>query len=677
VGYRFVFGRVETDVNGSQITRLGTASALSIVTNTAPYSNNVNVTATLPKNSINEISFLQLYRSNQTPSTLISPLDQYHLVYERALVSGDFTARTVTINDIVQDSLVGIPLYSGSDQEGIGQSNDPPPMCWDMCVFRDFAIYGNITRPSTLNFTVLSTGTPSGIQVGDSITIAGTFNGVAYSESYICEGFQSPSTRQFQLITSGTPSQNITSTVNNLIQCINYDNALPVHALLLSTSTDLPGQILLECDNPSIETFTVTANAHTTAYSPVLTGVVSSINTLNNQIGVSKKGELEAVPSLNLLFCGDTSANVLRIIALRDYCLVIKSDGNYKLQGTDPSSLSITPFDLTTQIVGPDTAVALNSAVWMLSTQGVVSISDGGTEFKSVPIDDQLNILIGANLSNLSQTSFAMAYESDRKYILCVPSGNNTFCSTEYNFNYVTNVWTTWSRNFYYGFIHSVEDRIYAARADLDEGVSYERDSRTYQDYVDEALSNTISSVAGQIVTLASVENLNVGDVLYQSSSLFSPIIAINLLASTVTTQFVPGFTVGTVQALTSYLCTMTWKQVYGDNPAFVHQYSDGMVLFKNPTLNLASLTFLTDYSPIAVSVPIQGVETGLWGLFGWGNVAWGGVIRPKNIRFLVPGTQQLGSYIIPSLLIQQGYSDWSVQGLAIGYSNVSDEVGT
>lgn len=680
VGYRIIYGRTELDKDGNSITRLGAPTPIAVVTNTLPHSTNTTITATLPKNSSDLITFYQVYRSSQTAGATIVPLDQYQLVEETALTPSDFAARSITVTDITTDSLRGASLYAGSDQQGILQASNPPPLAWDMCPFRDFMIYVNGTQPSTQKVTIVAVGPANGVQVGDTITIAGTFAGTSYSEVYTAASSENQAAREFQVVTSGTPSQNITDTANSLIRVINYDNALPVHAILISATTDLPGQLLLECDNPSIETFTVTASSHTAAYNPVLSGVTSTINTLKNSIYVSKSGEFEAVPATNILTAGDSSGTIYRCIPLRDYVVIIKSDGIYKLQGYTPSTLICSPFDLTTRIIGPDTAVSLNSGVWMLSNQGIVSISDGGVDAKSVPIDDQLNTLIGSYLDTVVDVAFAVGYESDRKYILSLPkSDSDSTTVQQYVFNYVTNSWTTWSRRLRCGFINSVDNKIYIARDDsTEQGVSKERKSGTYQDYVDEAINLTIVSVvSGLVIQLSNVSDVAVGDILYQDSNNFSPISEVHLDTAQVTVQSALNWAAGAVQVLKAFSCNVTWKQVFGDNPAFVRQFSEGLALFKNTRFNLATLTFVTDFDRSSEPVLVYGQGTGLWGLFSWDSVPWGASLLPSSIRFYIPQNKQLGSYIIPSLNIRQGYSNFKFQGLALAYNNVSFEVGT
>jgi hypothetical protein len=677
VGYRIVYGRVETDINGTTITRLGSPSPLAIATNTTAFSTNVTVTATLPKNASDALTFVRLYRTDQTDSIDITPLDQLLLVYEANLEEADFTARTLTIEDSTPDSLRGIPLYSGSDQEGSLQTNDPPPSCWDICKFRDFVLYGNITQPSTLDVTIVSVGGPTGIQVGDTLTVSGSFVGNTFSSTYTAATGENAAAGEFEVVTSGTPSQNINDTAASLIRVINYDESAPVHAILVSSSTDLPGQLTLEADYPSDDTFFATSSGTPTAYDPTLTALTSDLNSYNNGIAISKSGELEAVPPANLYYCGDSSADVWRMIPLRDYVVVLKEDGIYKGQGQTPGGMLFTAWDLTTKPIGVETAVPLNSAVMMLSSQGVVNISDGGVDAKSIPIDDQLNVLIGTYYDNLINTAFAVGYESDRKYILCVPESANEFAEVEYNFNYITSAWTTWSRNFYTGFISTSNGKLYVAKADpTDKGVSVERKTATYTDFVDEAFDVTITDVDGATVTLSAIDNVEAGDILYQSSTLFSPILSVDLTTNEITLQAALSFTAGAAQILQAFPCTMTWKQVVGDNPAFTRQFPEGLALFKDTSFNMATISFVTDFSQSSSSVDIEGSSNGLWGLFAWGDVPWGGSVLPKNIRFLIPQDKQLGSYLIPTMVIQQGYSDFKFQGLAISYYNISQEVG-
>jgi hypothetical protein len=676
VAYRVLFGRVETDSLGNRTTRYGAPSQIAYATNIAGTSKNTTVTATLPKNAEDLITFVQLYRSQQTDSAEITPLDQMQLVYERNLEAGDFTARVITIDDEAPDSTMGIPLYTGTDREGILQANLPPPSAWDMTVYRNFALYANATQPATLALTLTSVGAPSGLQVGDEITI--TVDGVAHVYTAVAEGDEDPAAQEFEVVTSGTPSQDIADTVDSLIRVINFDEDCPVHAILTSTATDLPGQFVLEGDLPST-TFTATISANAAAFDPELTNLESEVNSYNNGVFVSKTDEFESVPGANLLRVGDSSSSILRVIALRDYVVVLKTDGIYKILGNTPNNLSAVPFDLTTKLIGPDTAVQLNSGVWMLSNQGVVSIDDSGVNAKSPPIDNLINGLIGSALDGLNDLAFAVGYEADRKYILSVPAtSDDTFTSTQYVFNYVTDSWTTWDRNLYTAFIHGDEGKLYISRADgTQNGVSKERKTGTYRDTADEEIAATISSVTSSTaIVLSDVSDVEVGDIIYQAAGVLSPVTAIDLETNTLTMQYASDWTAGACTIIKAIECEIEPKQVFGDNPAFVRQFPEGLLLFKQTGFNEASLEFITDYSQGAESVTLEGTLLTGWGLFTWGSGTWGGVAKPASIRFLVPSQKQLGSYIIPTLTIKQAWSAWKLQGFSFVWHPVSPEVG-
>jgi hypothetical protein len=673
VGYRIIFGRVEVGQDGTKITRVGAPTSIGIVNNVTPYSTNVDVTTTLPKNAENEITFLQLFRSEQTAGIDITPLDQYNLVLERQLTPTDFTNRVITLTDLTPDSLKGIPLYAGSDREGILQSNDPPPSCYDIANFKNFNLYANTLQPSTLKVTIVAVGGTDGIQLDDEITISGMLNGVPYSETYTAKSVEDATNREFALVTSGTPSQNITDTAQSLIRVVNYDEDLPIHTIYLSSTLDLPGQIQFEADAPSKEVFIVTANLHQSAYDPELDDVDSNINNIPNGILVSKLSELEAVPASNLLRAGDSSHPILRVIPLRDYVVILKTDGIYKILGSTPNSLVVQPFDSTTKIIGADTAVALNSAVYAFSNQGVVNISDGGVDVKSIPIDDQLNTLTGSFLDNIKANAFGIGYESERKYILSLPT-TDPDTVIQYVYNYITNSWTTWDRELYTAYVASYDKLVISSPL----GISEERKTQSFRDYVDEAINVDIIGVQDTyIVELDSVEGVRAGDILFQDSKVLSPITEVSVDGSnTVIVQYPMSWDAGPAEVLRAIDTEVTWIQQFGQNPALTKQFSEGQVLFKKSRFTEGLLNFQTDFSSSNDFVPLIGPGTGGWGLFPWGSIPWGGTNFPQNIRFYIPQNKQFGSYVIPTVRIRQGYSDYQIQGLSIAYNNVSVEVG-
>lgn len=176
-------------------------------------------------------------------------------------------------------------------------------------------------------------------------------------------------------------------------------------------------------------------------------------------------------------------------------------------------------------------------------------------------------------------------------------------------------------------------------------------------------------------MTVSDLPNVSVGDVLYQNASTFSIITALDFTTNEITVQNGLLWSVGAVQVLKAFSCDVTWKQIFGDNPAFVRQFSEGLALFKNAAFVIATFNFATDFDKSSEPVTIYGAGNGLWGQFSWDVVSWGSPLLPSNIRFLIPQNKQIASYLIPSMNIRQGYSNFKFQGLGVSYNNISFEV--
>jgi hypothetical protein len=681
VGYRLLF--IGRDSVNSQLL-YGSPSGMAVATNTLNRSVAVSVTTNLPTTlSMGPAvtMYVQLYRSAATADATISPLDQMQLVYEAKVTAANISAGKITILDNTPDSLKGLALYTGSDREGISQANDQPPLCKDAAPYRDMVLYGNVTNKPSLKLTLLGVSLPggTGLQAGDVITLTPT-GGSAVTLTAVSG---TPSAGQFQVVTSGTPSQNITDTANNLISAINYAPGLspqvsPIYAYLLSGASDLPGQILLQSKNYTEVAISVSAHG-TTAWTPTIDAASSqSLVTeyLPNTLLVSKSGQGVSVPSANAYLVGDSSSPIVRVIALREYALVLKTDGIYRVTGYTPSTLSVSLFDNTTRIVGPETAAVLTNAVWMLSNQGVVSISDTGVQIRSGPIKNLIDQLTGPLLSAANSNCFAVGYETQKKYILAAPTNSNDgFCSVQYVFNYDTQAWTQWDRPIYSMHVHPSSDRLYLGNADSPT-ISKERNDGTYADFSDEDLSRTITAINGSTVTLNDASGISIGDVLEVSLSQLALVTSVDVISSTVTIDNNTGIVVGPVTVKTAIDCTIQWKPVVnGNNPVLARQYSEGALLFRNTRFNFGTIGFFTDVDNSIEKVPIQGIAPGEWGFFTWGDVPWGGTIRPIAVRFYVPQNKQYASQLVPILEITNALSTWTLQGISISANSIGQEV--
>ncbi len=672
VGYRGLFGI--RDANNNLI--YGAPTQFASITNNTGVVTNVSVTATIPS-GITTSHFFQLYRSPQTASASIVPLDDEQLVYEANPTSGEISAGYMTVVDSTPDSLRGLALYTSTSQEGIAQANTPPPYCKDFCTFKGFSIYANVKSKQNKKITILATGGSNGIAVDDTITIGGiTFT--AKSSETIASGYY----KVYNSVTdpTGTPAQQIADTANSLIRVINrYTSNTVTVAILLSGPTDLPGQILLEEKGTGASSFAITASAHGSAYSPSLptsgTTVSSAQDIYKNGLMISKSGQPEAVPTENILFAGSASEEVLRVIPLREYVVVLKQDGIFRMTGTSLSNLDVQPFDLTTKLISPESARQLSNEVWGFFDQGVCSISDTGVNVRSRPIETDLRALIGTALATIKTVAFGVGYETDRKYILALPEaeGDET-CRQQYVFNTFTNAWVRWTRDATSGYVNKADDRLYFGNGDS-ETVSKERKTNTYADFVDEAFDVTIVSFADLDVVLSSITGIEVGDILYQSSALASVVTDITIATNTVTVQDELTWTVGAASILTAIDNVIQWKPVVAGNPSYQRQYAEGAAIFKRTRFNEATMSIYTDVSQSFADTTLEGFAIARWGTFPWGTEPWGGINRPRSVRFLVPRQKQNCAQLTPQLNIRNGYSNWALEGLSLSFNLISQEI--
>jgi hypothetical protein len=669
VAYRVVWGY--KDANNNLV--LGAPTQWVSITNNTGGATNVAGTTSIPS-GITTAYFYQVYRSFQTPTSSVIPSDEMQLCYSSNPSAGDLVNGYVTFTDSLIDALLGASLYTSPSQGGIGQAYLPPPIAKDFCSFYGYTFYANTQSKQTLALTVIGTGAPNGVQVDDTLVIDGI--------TFTAKAAENIGSNQYKVFSTGTVAQNITDTVNSLVKIINRSATSTVYAYAISGPTELPGKILLSARTFGTTAFAVTVSGHGSAYNPTLptsgTTVSSAVVTYKNGVYCSVQGLPEAVPSSNLLpLVGSAAADILRIIALRDYVVILKADGVFRIVGNNLANFNIVPFDYTTQLVAPDSAVSLNNQVWCLANQGVVSISDTGVQQQSwTNINDTIQTLFGTAFAEMQQYASAVSYETEHKYILGLPSaGGDTGNTQTYTFNIFTNAWTRWTRKFTAGFVHPTTNILYLGNFQNNNVVT-ERKTGTYQDYIDElSASPTITASSNYVVTLNSIAGINVGDLLYVDATHASVIASIDSVNVTVTVQDLVTWANGAASIYPAINSVIQWKPVVAGNPGFLRQYPEGDLLFNTTRFNSATLSFFTELYQSFQSVPITGFSLGNWGMFAWGGVPWGGLNRPTPIRFLVPLNAQLGSQLNVKFSISQAWSNWALSGLNIVYNDVSQEM--
>lgn len=605
--------------------------------------------------------------------TLSPPDDSMQLVYEANPTSAQITAKSITVIDITPDSLRGAALYTNATQQGILQQNNAPPYALDLCLFQTCMFYGNVQTPQQMFLTMLAVGGSGGVQSGDTLTIAGT--------TYTAGSSENVSTLTYKLVTAGSPAQNINDTSLSLIRVINQNATnTAVYAYYLSTTNSLPGQMLLQARVLGSAVFNVTASADGASWSPALptsgTTVGSSNTASLNGLMYSKAGQPEAVPSLNILYIGSASKPIRRIIPVRNSLFIFKDDGVFRCTGV-AGNFAIDVIDTTIILLAPESAVTLSNQVWCLTTQGVVSMSDNGGPVLSRPIENQLLQLEGAGLANLQAYSFGVGYESERQYVLwTITSSTDTFATQAFIYNTFTKTWTRSTRQQNHGIILSFDNRMYLTNA-TNSNISQERKSYTYLDYSDEATGTSILAINGQVLTLTNVNEISVGDLIYQSTSVNSLVTSINEAANTVTVAdlLINSWTVSAATVLKSYQCLIQWLPNTAGNPGYLRHWRETTLILKQNLFKTASLNFFSEIDSSIDMVPITGNIGVGWGQFGWGNSAWGGIVNSKPFRTYVPREKQRCDLLTIQFSCQNAWGQFQVEGLSCILNTIGERM--
>lgn len=666
VAYRIVIGI--QDANQNKI--LGTPSQRIIVINSAGGTRDVALTFALPS-GITTSHIFQIYRSAMSSGVAVEPNDELQLVVERNPSSGEVSALSVSYTDATPESLRGATLYTSPSQEGIAQANEPPPLARDVAFYKNHVLFLNTITKHRLNITLISVG-GSGLVVNDTITIAGTV--------YTGKAAETASSGEFRVSTGGTASENINATALSLVSVINrYASNTLVYAYYLSGYNDLPGQILVEERSIGGNAF-VAISSRGSAFSPTIPSsgstYTSSNETKKNRLYISKQQQPEAVPILNYIDIGSADADGLRVIALRDSVFILKEDGIFRLTGETIADFRVALFDNTTTLIAEETAVAFNNQVFGFADQGVVAISDSGVQIMSRQIEADLLQL--ATISNFSTIAWACAYESDRKYILALPTAtDDTYPTILYVFNAITNTWTTWDRSMSAGLVLSRDNKLYLGSAlSTSKYIYQERKTYTITDNADEEVTVTVVGSTGTTVELSSTTGLEVGMQLAQftgTTLVRSSEITEITDATHIEVDDVLSWAAATATAYAPIPEAVTYAPIHGGNPGIMKHFNYFSAMFSNAEFDELTMSFTSDLSVSVDSVLLQPQREGPWGQFPWGQVAWGGAqARLQPIPTFVPLEKCRCNWLNVSLSHSQALSKFAITGISVFFEEMS-----
>ncbi len=489
----------------------------------------------------------------------------------------------MTFNDVTPEAALDVPLYTNPNTgDGTLAANFRPPIAEDIAYWQDRMWYLNTTDKHSAELSLLGTGSPDGLQDGDTLSIVPT--NPAQSTTTLTAKTAPSASGEFQVFTDGDPGYNIERTARALVFALNRLTTPVAFGFYVSSEDGSPGKMLFQAPAFQIEDgdgeFTL-YSSRSTAWAPALPSVVapaylglkSKDNRHTARVCFSKPGQPEAVPLLNYEQVDADNHPGLKLFPLNYRLLVFKTDGVYFIPiGGGFQKLS------DHVLLAPDTVKRLGDAVYFLSDQGLAVVDDAGVRSVSVPIDATLSALNGeTSITNLRERSFGVSYRSAEQYFLWTIEKNELDEFTEDNaqafvYSRRTNGFTRHTFGARCGVVEHELDKLYLAPTD-DNRLWVERKSLTAADYVD--------------IDEAPIE------------------------------------------------CAVIFNDFTDSEPAVMKLAQQASFLFKQDSVGEMVATFASEIHPARVEVSLDNPG---WGGFSWGEVPWGGWVRTlRRVQPLPP----------------------------------------
>ena len=675
VAYRIIWGY--RDDNSNLI--LGAPSDRIIVSNASGSDRDVALTFFIPAD-ITTNYFYQIYRSAASSSITSQPDDELQLIEELAPTAGEITAGTVTYTDSTPDDLRGVIIYTAPSlsTEGILGANIQPPFATCACVFNNTAFYGNTRNKHSLTVTLIGTGATLGIQVNDTLTISDTITSFTITGKSV----ENAIAGEFYVETALTPAENIAITARSIVNVLNTiaSNTL-VAAYYASGYDDLPGEIFLEHLSLDTTPFVVTSS-RSSCWRPELPTSGSTYNNtsrneaLPNRIYFSKQQQPEAISILNYFDVGSPEEPIMALVPLRDGVIILKTDGVFRISGYNKASFAVSPIDTTVRITAPNSVAVLSNKVFFFTNQGVVAVSDNAAEIISRSIESEILELSSAQFPNFESVTFAIGYESDRKYILWTPTtSSDTYGTQAYVFNTLSGDWTKWNKAASSAIVKQDNDTLYLggqAANEIDQYVFQERKNFNLSDFADEQYTSTVNTALGLVITVPDTSLFEVGYTLQQTLAQ-ARIVSIDS-STQLTMSSVQDWVLGPVTAFRPIFATFESNPFDAGNPGEMKHWADLSVVFRATdftTIDIGVSADTTNEVRTVTLTPPSGA--GGWGAFPWGTRPWGVSQSVKaRLRTSIPKQAMRSNWLSVSGSLKEAFTDINMAGLVITYSTMS-----
>ena len=601
------------------------------------------LTFSLP-DTLTAVAKYQIYRTDATTlSSLESEEYTLKLASEVQITSTDITNKYVTTTDVVADIFRGAYLYTNPDTGlGAANANFQPPKCQDLALFKGSMFYANTEEKHSLYSNMVSAAL---LSVNDTVTIGGYV--------YTAKSAENIANREFKIDTSSSPALAIALTAQSLCRCINRYTLSPVVAYYLSGPDDVPGKLGFIAENYGTS-FTFASSKAGVFLPEATTAQPSTATARPNQIQWSKQDQPEHVPGYAYMQIGSKDEAILRIVALKDSLIVIKAASVWRVNG-DAMNFTALLLDNTVSCRAPDSVRLLNNAVWMVSNQGIVQISDSSVQVMSRVIEPLLTSISGVQA--FYDVTTAVAYESDRSYLLStITESSDTQANVVYCYNIVSNTFSTWTTPFQSAVCLSTDDKLYLLG---DDEIYKERKNQNKLDYCEQSYSLLCGNkISDNSIELKNIFNpIAVGDVIAFNDVINRVVKVETVLSEDIVTFNLPinfdsGETVGHYKYIRSNFRTspLTLGSV-----STIKRFAECSLSFRQDSVSILTSKFLTDsVSGSSEVIWLNPIQIG-WGLEQWGTFQWGDsqgiktsyiTIPNRNLRTYVPIEAQRATYI-------------------------------
>lgn len=594
--------------------------------------------------SIDLNNFVRLYRSLETLDAFDTPSDEMFLCNETPyLTATDITNGYIQIDDTTPEDVLDVPLYT-NENTGAGalQANFRPPVAEDLVYWANRMWYANTTRVCSVEFQLLGTGAPDGLQDGDTITFHETISGSDFDFTYTAKTVPA-APGDFNLYSWADPGLNIEQTAQALCAVINNDSDNALYAQYISSEGGAPGGIRVEGATPFPFTFSV-YSSRATCWTPQLPTLVSPafapLNSTNDRhaarVYYSRLAIPDAVPLVNYVDINSDNDPILRVFPLHYRLLIFKTDGIYTCTNVEPFVVQkLSAY----RLLAPDSVCVLEDRVYCLTDQGWIVISDSGCEQVSNCIDDTYNAMMSqADIATLAERSFGLAYRSERQVLLWSPEKQDD--GTVSTDNEQAFVYSTLSEGFTrYAFgarcaVINPDDNTFVY-APTDENIlRQENKNLTDLDYYDDVLTVHVSSISGSAVTLTSAAGVEAGDVLQRSGGRY---LITEVSGNVLTILGAPSLTAGTAFVFKAIATELEFNKLTDGTPADLKIIGQARFLFRENGIHTITAKFSSEVQGDPKTSELTAVG---WGEFPWGDVPYGNPC--EQIRRVEPIPEQV-----------------------------------